>query len=75
MTNEILALIQGDTALERLQGEYKECEYRLSKLRVYIYNNPHCNFVFRRQERVMSKYLSILKEKLDLFVVGDQNGD
>lgn len=75
MTNEILALIQGDTALERLQGEYKECEYRLSKLRVYIYNNPHCNFVFRRQERVMAKYLSILRERLDLFGVGDKNGD
>lgn len=75
MPSEILSLIQGDTAWERLQGEYKECEYRLSKLRVYIYNNPHCDFVFRRQERVMAKYLSILGERLALFEAGDKNGD
>lgn len=75
MSNEILALIQGDTEKETLDWEYKECETRLSKLRVYIYNNPHCNFVYHRQERVMSKYLSILKERLDLLEAGEKNGD
>lgn len=75
MPNDIIALIQSDNVRERLFGEYKECEYRLSKLRVYIYNHPHCDFVFKRQERVMTKYLSILKERLDLLEVGEENGD
>lgn len=75
MSNEIIDLIQSDNVRERLFGEYKECEARLSKLRVYIYNHPHCDFVFKRQERVMTKYLSILKERLDLFEAGEENGD
>lgn len=74
MPEEILTLITSDNWKERLEGECNEAEYRLNRLRIYMYNNPHCNFIYKRQEQVMVRYVNILKERLAMLEAGEQNG-